>query len=107
MNNTALRWVKGGDKLSQHYIKVCCRVMNSDYYFTAYYDWSLKVYVIGNGQSYKPEEIEWLDEQPLQEQGYIPLENIFKSPLSTEASREFWKRFFTENNFEVYKKVKP
>lgn len=31
----------------------------------------------------------------------IPLENIFKRPLSTEGSRTFWENYFKENNYII------
>ena len=52
-------WTRADKELSQHYIKVGCRLIGTDYYFTAAYDWSRETYRGMDGRDYEIKDIEW------------------------------------------------
>lgn len=57
------RWVKASVEPSQHYVNMCCRLIGEDFWFTAYLDWSKKMYVprnfSGSDGYIDPKEIEY------------------------------------------------
>lgn len=63
-----MRWIKASEEKSQHYVNKCCRLIGEEFWFTAYLDWSKKVYVPRNfsgiGQYIEINQIEYLDESP-------------------------------------------
>ncbi len=59
-------WVKASERISGHYVKVCCRrIEHPDHWFTAHWDYSKRIYVTYNDNNswISKDEIEWLDEK--------------------------------------------
>ena len=97
LNRQGCRWTKASERLSQHYVNMCCRLIGEEFYFTAYYDYSKQLYIPRNfsGSGYlKPEEIEYLDE------------SIEPCATSSESGFAEWVIKEYQPNFAIIKRLK-
>lgn len=100
----ALQWVRASERTSQHYVKVCCRKIITNHYFTAYWDFSKGVYIpsndgYSNGNYYQSgsnwilkDEIEWLEEATVpkkEETDFMKeIEQAYKDNWNSEDDEE-------------------